>query len=75
MMTERDGDDDPWMTRRRRIRSHVKLNGEVDDGRPGRAGGRRKANVITIEVTAEDGTTKQTYTVTLRGPRCLRTRR
>jgi hypothetical protein len=41
----------------------IKLNGEVADGAIDLADD--KANVITIEVTAEDGTTKQTYTVTV----------
>ena len=43
-----------------------KLNGEVDaDGTGNIALSDDKPNVITIEVTAEDGTTKQTYTVTV----------
>ena len=41
----------------------IKLNGTVDaDGTVNLAAG---SNVITVEVTAEDGTTMQTYTVTV----------
>ena len=61
MTTDVTADDDP----RRGDRPIVKLNGVVDDDGTGIELADDKPNVITIEVTAEDGTTKQTYTVTV----------